>query len=182
MWIAFQWNGNWDNYLTYQCKLEPLPSFLFPSCHEGKELQSFTLLPARPGFWWKLILITEQMKKLSFHLHKRHTCLIHRHPQGGSHKPISQSYLMQNIAQWMKNRSMQIFHYEIHCTLILNRYLNAECDVSVSRLPGLETFANFLVVSVSVSENLVSEKKSRYRYRKIWSRKKSYKEKVGKSS
>ena len=38
-----------------------------------------------------------------------------------------------------------------------------ECDVSVSRLPGLETFAIFLIVSVSVSENLVSEKKSRYR-------------------
>ena len=35
----------------------------------------------------------------------------------------------------------------------------SECDVSVSRLSGLETFANFLVVSVSVSENLVSEKK-----------------------
>merc|ERR1712105_171866 len=51
--------------------------------------------------------------------------------------------------------------------------LNSECDISVSRLPGLETFANFLVVSVSVSENLVSEKKSRYWYRKIWSRKKS---------
>ena len=34
----------------------------------------------------------------------------------------------------------------------------AECDVSVSRLPGLETFLNFLVVLVSVSENLVSEK------------------------
>ena len=64
--------------------------------------------------------------------------------------------------------------------------LQAECDVSVSRLPGLETFAIFLIVSVSVSENLVSEKKvsvsvsknlvsekkSRYRYRKIWSRKK----------
>merc|ERR1712105_261595 len=51
--------------------------------------------------------------------------------------------------------------------------LNSECDISVSRLPGLETFANFLVVSVSVSENLVSDIKSRYRYRKIWSRKKS---------
>ena len=35
----------------------------------------------------------------------------------------------------------------------------AECDISVSRLPGLETFANFLVVSVSVSENMVSKKK-----------------------
>ena len=37
---------------------------------------------------------------------------------------------------------------------------------------GLETFANFLRVSVSVSENLVSEKKSRYRFRKTWYRKK----------
>ena len=36
---------------------------------------------------------------------------------------------------------------------------------------GLETFAKFL--RVSVSENLVSEKKSRFRFRKIWSRKKS---------
>ena len=49
----------------------------------------------------------------------------------------------------------------------------SECDILVSRLPGLETFAHFLVVSVSVSENLVSDIKSRYRYRKIWSRKKS---------
>ena len=38
---------------------------------------------------------------------------------------------------------------------------------------GLETFANFLRVSVSVSENLVSEKKSRYRFQKIWYWKKS---------
>ena len=38
---------------------------------------------------------------------------------------------------------------------------------------GLETFAKFLRVSVSVSKNLVSEKKSRFRFRKIWSRKKS---------
>ena len=37
----------------------------------------------------------------------------------------------------------------------------------------LATFAHFLVVSLSVSENLVSDIKSRYRYRKIWSRKKS---------
>ena len=59
------------------------------------------------------------------------------------------------------------------CSNLRWRGSTAECDVSVSRLPGLETFANFLIVSVSVSENLVSEKKSRYRYRKIWSRKKS---------
>ena len=38
---------------------------------------------------------------------------------------------------------------------------------------GLKTFANFLRVSVSVSENLVSEKKSRYRFQKIWYWKKS---------
>ena len=52
---------------------------------------------------------------------------------------------------------------------------------------GLETFANFWRVSVSVSENvvsekkyrfrfrknLVSEKKSWFRFRKIWSREKS---------
>ena len=59
-----------------------------------------------------------------------------------------------------------------------------ECDISVSGLPGLETFANSLVVSVSVSEKrslkkvsvlvsekFVSDKKSRSRYRsKFWSR------------
>ena len=49
----------------------------------------------------------------------------------------------------------------------------AEIDISVSKLLGFETFANFLRVSVSVSENLVSEKKSRYRFRKIWYWKKS---------
>ena len=37
----------------------------------------------------------------------------------------------------------------------------------------LETFAKFLMILVSVSKNLVSEKKSRYRFRKIWYRKKS---------
>ena len=37
-------------------------------------------------------------------------------------------------------------------------HMYTKCDVSVSRLPGLETFANFLVVSVSVSKKLVSEK------------------------
>merc|ERR1711973_602353 len=63
----------------------------------------------------------------------------------------------------------------------------SEIDISVSKLLGFETFANFLrvsvsvsenlvsekKVSVSVSENLVSEKKSRYRFQKIWYRKKS---------
>ena len=44
--------------------------------------------------------------------------------------------------------------------------MGAEIDISVSKLLGFETFANFLRVSVSVSENLVSEKKSRFRFRK----------------
>jgi len=38
---------------------------------------------------------------------------------------------------------------------------------------GLETFAKFLRVLVSVPDNLVSEQKSRFRFRKIWSREKS---------
>ena len=38
---------------------------------------------------------------------------------------------------------------------------------------GLETFAKFLVISVLVSKNSVSEKKYRFRFRKIWYRKKS---------
>ena len=49
-------------------------------------------------------------------------------PQEGaispSHNPIW-SDVMQNIAQWMKNRSMQIMQYKISCTIILNRYLSA---------------------------------------------------------
>ena len=44
-----------------------------------------------------------------------------------------------------------------------------EIDISVSKLLGFETVANFL--RVSVSENLVSEKKSRFQ--RIWSRRKS---------
>ena len=42
--------------------------------------------------------------------------------------------------------------------------LEAEIDISVSKLLGFETFANFL--RVSVSENLVSEKKFWFRFRK----------------
>ena len=42
----------------------------------------------------------------------------------------------------------------------------AKIDNSVSKLLGFETFANFFKVSVSVSENLVSEKKSQFRFRK----------------
>ena len=37
--------------------------------------------------------------------------------------------------------------------------LSAEIDISVSKLLGFETFAKSLRVSVSVSENLVLEKK-----------------------
>ena len=79
-----------------------------------------------------------------------------------------------------------------------NMICKAEIDISVSKLLGFETFANFLRVSVSVSENLVSEKilgfgfgefslgkkvsvsenlvsgkKSRFWFRKIWYWKKS---------
>ena len=50
--------------------------------------------------------------------------------------------------------------------------------ISVSKLLGFETFANFLRVSVSVLENLVSEKKSWFRFRKIWYQKKSDNERL----
>ena len=43
-------------------------------------------------------------------------------------------------------------------------FSDAEIDISVSKLLGFETFAKSL--RVSVSENLVSEKKSRFRFRK----------------
>ena len=55
-------------------------------------------------------------------------------------------------------------------------YWAAEIDISVSKLLGFETFANFL--RDSVSEALVLEKSIRFglkkksRFRKIWSRKK----------
>ena len=48
-----------------------------------------------------------------------------------------------------------------------------EIDISVSKLLGFETFANFFRVSVSVSENLVSQKKFRFRFQNFLSRKKS---------
>ena len=47
-----------------------------------------------------------------------------------------------------------------------DHYFTPEIDISVSKLFGFETFAKSLRVSVSVSENLVSEKKSRFRFRK----------------
>ena len=50
--------------------------------------------------------------------------------------------------------------------------LESEIDISVSKLLGVETFANFLRVLVSVSENLVSEKSLGFGFEKIWSRKK----------
>ena len=43
----------------------------------------------------------------------------------------------------------------------------AEIDISVSKLLGFETFAISLRVSVSVSENLVSGKKSRFWFGKF---------------
>ena len=56
-------------------------------------------------------------------------------------------------------------------TIGRSHHSSPESDISVSKLLSFETFAN--VLRVSVSENLVSKKKSRYRFRKIWSRKKS---------
>ena len=47
---------------------------------------------------------------------------------------------------------------------------SSEIDISVSKLLGFETFAKSL--RVSVSENLVSEKKSQFWFRKNWSGKK----------
>ena len=43
----------------------------------------------------------------------------------------------------------------------------ADIYISVSKLIGFETFANFL--RVSVSENLVSEKKYQFQFRRFWS-------------
>ena len=61
---------------------------------------------------------------------------------------------------------MHISKHRTHMFLILQKLSR------ILRSLGLETFANFWRVSVSVSENLVSEKKSRFWFRKIWSQKK----------
>ena len=50
--------------------------------------------------------------------------------------------------------------------------LGPEIDISVSKLLSFETVAKSLRVSVSVSENLVSEKSLGFGFEKIWSRKK----------
>ena len=50
--------------------------------------------------------------------------------------------------------------------------LGPEIDISVSKLLSFETVAKSLRVSVSVSENLVSEKNLGFVFEKIWSRKK----------
>ena len=49
---------------------------------------------------------------------------------------------------------------KVECGMLLQ----PEIDISVSKLLGFETFAKSL--RVSVSENLVSDKKSRFRFRK----------------
>ena len=53
----------------------------------------------------------------------------------------------------------------------VQEYFIIDCRTRLSRTI-FETFANFLRVSVSVSENLVSEKKFWFRFRKIWYREK----------
>ena len=50
--------------------------------------------------------------------------------------------------------------------------LGAECDISVSKLLGFETFPIFWMVSDSVSKNLVSKKVSDSVLKKNWYRKK----------
>ena len=48
--------------------------------------------------------------------------------------------------------------YTILFTLLYTCMCNVEIDISVLKLLGFKTFANFFRVSVSVSENLVSKK------------------------
>jgi len=50
--------------------------------------------------------------------------------------------------------------------LFVFNFSEPEIDISVSKLLGFETFAKFLRVSVSVSENFVSGKKYRFRFQK----------------
>ena len=50
--------------------------------------------------------------------------------------------------------------YTILFTLLYTCMCNVEIDISVLKLLGFKTFANFFRVSVSVSENLVSKKVS----------------------
>ena len=50
--------------------------------------------------------------------------------------------------------------------------LGAECDISVSKLLGFETFPFFLMVSVSVSEIFGIEKSIGIGFEKNWYRKK----------
>ena len=80
-----------------------------------------------------------------------------------------QNWLIETyqLCDFIKVRTQKSF---ITFSLIkLSGPLVAECDISVLKLLGFETFANFL--RVLVSENLVAEKKSRFW--KIRSRNKS---------
>ena len=82
-------------------------------------------------------------------------------------------YLRRNIlCDFIKVRTQKSF---ITFSLIkLSGPLVAECDISVLKLLGFETFANFSMVSVSASENFVSEKMYQFRFQKNWSRIQSF--------
>ena len=63
------------------------------------------------------------------------------------------------------NRVDEGMKWSWHMSSEANFPLTTEIDISVSKLLSFETFAKSLRVSVLVSENLVSEKKSRFRFR-----------------
>ena len=63
---------------------------------------------------------------------------------------------MQHLKYW-RITNIRLFTLNIY---------ESEFDISVSKLLDFETFAKSLRVWVSVSENLVSEKKSQFRFRK----------------
>ena len=76
------------------------------------------------------------------HMYKRQCTILLKHTSGS----FEDGQIYQGNVMWHTG----------HCS--------PECDISVSKLLGFETFAKSL--RVSVSENLVSEKKSRFRFQK----------------
>jgi len=60
----------------------------------------------------------------------------------------------------------------VNAELLLFLSLLPECDISVSKLLGFETFPFFLMVSVSVSKIFGIEKSIGIGFEKIWYRKK----------
>ena len=64
--------------------------------------------------------------------------------------------------------------WQYHCAICRwdVRIISTECDISVSKLLGFETFPFFLMVSVSVSKNFGIEKSIGIGFDKFWYRKK----------